>query len=237
MGYEDADLILKLWQTNFELRLGYQSVQNNTFFGHDKEDPTCSYPFLQKDHLHSEGPQYSFEIRSRVETFWDKMPRECLKYLREQVQSSSNTSYGSCLPMTTKEPSFCSSPACTCQRRSWDIPGKTVTNIREDLKGITTREAVLQLSGTSNSYILQLVKTNTDGDNDPSAPFLLTKYRTVQPPVGPELKSTNPVLSLLFAPVVAARANTKNLQFFFHILRWRGMDDALAYARISGAEH
>ncbi|GKC93278.1 hypothetical protein Tco_1158720 [Tanacetum coccineum] len=43
---------------------------------------------------------------------------------------------------------------------SGTLPGNTVTNPREDLKGITTRSGV--------AY----------HDKGPSAPFLLTKYRT-----------------------------------------------------------
>nr|GEX25264.1 reverse transcriptase domain-containing protein [Tanacetum cinerariifolium] len=111
-GYEDAIIIPEIAANNFGLRHGLiNHVQNKQFFGHDKEDPACSHPLLQQDHLYDEGPKRTkacphhgiFELH-QLDTFYnalnindqdslnsaaggnflDKMPRECLKIIESK---------------------------------------------------------------------------------------------------------------------------------------------------------
>ncbi|GJX48538.1 reverse transcriptase domain-containing protein [Tanacetum coccineum] len=59
---------------------------------------------------------------------------------------------------------------------SGTLPGNTVTNPREDLKGITTRSGVAYKDPQYPYFFSS--EANTRGDKGPSAPFLFTKYRT-----------------------------------------------------------
>ncbi|GJT54248.1 reverse transcriptase domain-containing protein [Tanacetum coccineum] len=89
---------------------------------------------------------------------------------------------------------------------SGTLPGNTVTNPREDLKGITTRSGVAyqgpQIPTSS------VVKPIPEVTKDQVHPSCSQSTAPVQPPVGPE-PITTPVLEPIVAPVVAPVPNTK----------------------------
>ncbi|GKA03939.1 reverse transcriptase domain-containing protein [Tanacetum coccineum] len=85
---------------------------------------------------------------------------------------------------------------------SGTLPGNTVTNPREDLKGITTR------SGVAYQGPPTVVKPIPEVTKDQVHPSCSQSTAPVQPPVGPE-PITTPVFEPIVAPVVAPVPNTK----------------------------
>ncbi|GJR42821.1 reverse transcriptase domain-containing protein [Tanacetum coccineum] len=81
------------------------------------------------------------------------------------------------------------------------LPGNTVTNPKEDLKGITTRSGVT-IQGPKT------VNHDTEVTKDTMPPANNGSTEDVQPPVV-QIQSRNPVLEPIVAPVVAPVPNTK----------------------------
>ncbi|GJT16555.1 ribonuclease H-like domain-containing protein [Tanacetum coccineum] len=81
------------------------------------------------------------------------------------------------------------------------LPGNTVTNPKEDLKGITTRSGVT-IQGPKT------VNHDTEVTKDTMPPANNGSTENVQPPVV-QIQSRNPVLEPIVAPVVAPVPNTK----------------------------
>ncbi|GJZ41022.1 reverse transcriptase domain-containing protein [Tanacetum coccineum] len=81
------------------------------------------------------------------------------------------------------------------------LPGNTVTNPKEDLKGITTRSGVT-IQGPKT------VNHDTEVTKDTMPPANNGSTEDVQPPVV-QSQSRNPVLEPIVAPVVAPMPNTK----------------------------
>nr|GEX71510.1 reverse transcriptase domain-containing protein [Tanacetum cinerariifolium] len=95
-GYEDAIVIPEITANNFELKHGLINlVQNKQFFRHDKEDPACSHPLLQQDHLYDEA------VSSKVSKLND-MVRALL--LDKKNQSSTPVSSSTPTPVKAIEP-------------------------------------------------------------------------------------------------------------------------------------
>ncbi|GJX00482.1 reverse transcriptase domain-containing protein [Tanacetum coccineum] len=84
---------------------------------------------------------------------------------------------------------------------SGTLPGNTVTNPKEDLKGITTRSGVT-IQGP------KAVNHDTEVTKDTMPPANNGSTEDVQPPVV-QIQSRNPVLEPIVAPVVAPVPNTK----------------------------
>ncbi|GJT41680.1 reverse transcriptase domain-containing protein [Tanacetum coccineum] len=89
---------------------------------------------------------------------------------------------------------------------SGTLPGNTVTNPREDLKGITTRSGVAYQGPPIPTS--SVVKPIPEVTKDQVHPSCSQSTAPVQPPVGPE-PITTPVLKPIVAPVVAPVPNTK----------------------------
>ncbi|GJR13365.1 reverse transcriptase domain-containing protein [Tanacetum coccineum] len=89
---------------------------------------------------------------------------------------------------------------------SGTLPGNTVTNPREDLKGITTRSGVAYQGPPIPTS--SVVKPIPEVTKDQVHPSCSQSTAPVQPPVGPE-PITTPVLEPIVAPVVAPVPNTK----------------------------
>ncbi|GJS68868.1 hypothetical protein Tco_0683433 [Tanacetum coccineum] len=104
---------------------------------------------------------------------------------------------------------------------SGTLPGNTITNPREDLKGITTRSGVAyqgpQIPTSS------VVKANTRGDKGPSAPFLVTKYRTPGQPTD--------LLHILLGVIMKRSRNQANEQMdkFYEIFKEMSLRLALTW--------
>ncbi|GJX01208.1 reverse transcriptase domain-containing protein [Tanacetum coccineum] len=89
---------------------------------------------------------------------------------------------------------------------SGTLPGNTVTNPREDLKGITTRSGVAYQGPPIPTS--SVVKPIPEVTKDQVHPSCSQSTAPVQPPVGPE-PITTPVFEPIVAPVVAPVPNTK----------------------------
>ncbi|GKA68310.1 hypothetical protein Tco_0768227 [Tanacetum coccineum] len=76
---------------------------------------------------------------AEVDTFWTKMPQRMFKINREHVQGFCSEHCS--LTRRTKASAPATAPVKS-KLRSGTLPGNTVTNPREDLKGITTRSGV-----------------------------------------------------------------------------------------------
>ncbi|GKA05054.1 hypothetical protein Tco_0684174 [Tanacetum coccineum] len=117
-GYEDAIVIPEI-NANFELKHDLINlVQNNLFFGHDKEDTHAHIPYFNKITSTMRFPDvpstsiklmlFSFSMIDSLNfaaggNFLDKMPRECLENYRElNLRTSVST--------TTSQPSFQAQP-------------------------------------------------------------------------------------------------------------------------------
>ncbi|GJT97943.1 hypothetical protein Tco_1093461 [Tanacetum coccineum] len=89
---------------------------------------------------------------------------------------------------------------------SGSLPGNTVTNPKEDLKGITTRSGVTIQGPKTVNHDTEV--TIPEVTKDHVHPSCSQSTAPVQPPVGPE-PITTPVLEPIVAPVVAPVPNTK----------------------------
>ncbi|GJZ61885.1 reverse transcriptase domain-containing protein [Tanacetum coccineum] len=89
---------------------------------------------------------------------------------------------------------------------SGTLPGNTITNPREDLKGITTRSGVAYQGPPIPTS--SVVKPIPEVTKDQVHPSCSQSTAPVQPPVGPE-PITTPVFEPIVAPVVAPVPNTK----------------------------
>ncbi|GJY18816.1 reverse transcriptase domain-containing protein [Tanacetum coccineum] len=110
-------------------------------------------------------------------------------------------------------PATCQAVELSCVIAVWPIssdgsgtlPGNTVTNPREDLKGITTRSGVAY---QDLQFFFSVVKQHPRWTKDQVHPSCSQSTAPVQPPVGPE-PITTPVFEPIVAPVVAPVPNTK----------------------------
>nr|GEV11672.1 reverse transcriptase domain-containing protein [Tanacetum cinerariifolium] len=120
--------------------------------------------------------------------FLDKMPRECLKIIKSKSkdlvrallldkrnQSSASASSSTPAPVKAVEPS------CVTYGGSGTLPSNTVTNPKEDLKGITTRSSVAYQGPpipTSSKVVKQGTEVTKDQVQTPSSQSIAP----VQPP-------------------------------------------------------
>ncbi|GJT68468.1 hypothetical protein Tco_1019948 [Tanacetum coccineum] len=92
---------------------------------------------------------------------------------------------------------------------SGSLPSNTVTNPKEDLKGITTRSGVAYKGPTiPTTSFLKVMNVRTDGTKDMIFPTNNGITEDVQPPVVP-VENQNPVSEPVDAPVSAPMPNQK----------------------------
>nr|GEW79653.1 reverse transcriptase domain-containing protein [Tanacetum cinerariifolium] len=100
------------------------------------------------------------------------------------------------------------------QRSSGTLPSNTITNPKEDLKGITTRSGIAYKGPTipTTSFSPQVVKRETDVTKDMVPPTNNGSTKNVQPPVvqvEAQVPNFEPVVELVEAPVSAPKPNPK----------------------------
>ncbi|GKF29661.1 hypothetical protein Tco_0096003 [Tanacetum coccineum] len=78
------------------------------------------------------------------------------------------------------------------------LPGNTVTNPKEDLKGITTRSGITYQGPTSSSS-LKVMNSDTEVTKDMMLPTNNGSTEDVQPPVT-QVQSQNPTSKPVVAP-------------------------------------
>nr|GEU77806.1 reverse transcriptase domain-containing protein [Tanacetum cinerariifolium] len=147
-GYEDAIVIPEIVANNFELKHGLINlVQNKQFSGHDKEDPHAHIRYFNKitSTMRVRNVPRFIELRCGWK-FLGLNSSRMLENHREQVQSSSITSQGSHFQTPahspTPAPVKAVEPNCVTCGGSGTLPSNTITNPKEELKGITTRSGV-----------------------------------------------------------------------------------------------
>ncbi|GJS08355.1 hypothetical protein Tco_0365151 [Tanacetum coccineum] len=119
-GYEDAIVVPEITANNFEIKHGLLNlVQNKQFFGHDKEDP----------HAHI---RYFNKITSTMK--FPNVPSTSVKLMLFPFSLE-----GAARIWLEKEPPR---SILTWDESFRNSPSNTITNPKEDLKGITTRSGV-----------------------------------------------------------------------------------------------
>nr|GEU79026.1 reverse transcriptase domain-containing protein [Tanacetum cinerariifolium] len=199
-GYEDAIVIPKIATNNFELKHGLINlVQNKQFFGHDKEDPHA--------HIH-----YFNMITSTM-----RVPNVPIVELKDMVrallldkknQSSATAQSLTPAPVKAVEPNCVTcGGAHSYQNWSVTLPSNTITNPKEDLKGITTRSGVAY-QGPIISTPSKVMKQGTEVTKDQVQTSSLQSTALVQPLVIQSETQTS-VFKLVVAPVSALMPNLK----------------------------
>ncbi|GJR59643.1 hypothetical protein Tco_1501805 [Tanacetum coccineum] len=92
---------------------------------------------------------------------------------------------------------------------SGTLPGNTITNPKEDLKGITTRSGIAYQGTRDSFYFTSLSKVmnrDTEVTNDTMLPTNNGSTEDIQPPVV-QVQSQNPTSKLVVDPVSAPRPN------------------------------
>ncbi|GJW47431.1 reverse transcriptase domain-containing protein [Tanacetum coccineum] len=100
---------------------------------------------------------------------------------------------------------------------SGTLPGNTVTNPKEDLKGITTRSGVAYQGPTippTSSSSPKVMNRDTEVTKDTMLPTNNGSTEDVQPPVV-QVQSRNPISEPVVAPVSAPMPNQRNLTIPF----------------------
>nr|GEW06474.1 reverse transcriptase domain-containing protein [Tanacetum cinerariifolium] len=157
-GYEDAIVIPEITANNFELKhCLINLVQNNQFFGHDKEDPAYSHPLLQQDHLYDEvvakvstsssTPDISsgiaelkYMVRALLLDKKNHSSAQAPSLTHALVKAGQNMQI-QIANLTDMLSKFVSSSTASSSG-SRTLPSNTITNPKEDFKGITTRSGV-----------------------------------------------------------------------------------------------
>nr|GEZ24220.1 reverse transcriptase domain-containing protein [Tanacetum cinerariifolium] len=207
VGYEDAIVILEIAATNFELKHGLINlVQNKQFFGHDKEDlhahiryfnkitSTMRVPnaVVAKVNSNSSTPAISSDVAELKD-----MVRALL--LDKKNQSSAPATSPTPAPVKVVE-----SNCITCSG-SGTPPGNTVTNPKEDLKGITTQSGVAY-QGLTIPIPSKVVKQGTEVTKDQVQTPCSQSTSQVQPLV---TQSKTPISEPIAAPVSTSMPNLK----------------------------
>ncbi|GKF02863.1 hypothetical protein Tco_0029786 [Tanacetum coccineum] len=91
---------------------------------------------------------------------------------------------------------------------SGSLPSNTVTNPKEDLKGITTRSGVVYQGPTIPTTSSKVVERRTEVTKDTIFPTNNGITEDVQPPVVP-IENQNPVSELVVIPISAPMSNQK----------------------------
>nr|GEU38600.1 reverse transcriptase domain-containing protein [Tanacetum cinerariifolium] len=143
-GYEDAIVILKIAANNFELRHGLINlVQNKQFFGHDKEDPHAQIRYFNKITSTMRIPNTQSVTQTDFVSYI-KANDAVLRNMQSQGQNVQNQCQGlqtQIANLTDMLSKFMSSNTASSSG-SGTLPSNTITNPKEDLKGITTRSGV-----------------------------------------------------------------------------------------------
>ncbi|GJU09669.1 reverse transcriptase domain-containing protein [Tanacetum coccineum] len=199
-GYEDAIVVPEITANNFEIKHGLLNlVQNKQFFGHDKEDPHAHIRYFNKITSTMKFPNVP------------KMPRECLKIIesKSKVRQSRSKAVIAKVGTSSSTPAVSSDiaelkdlvrtllldkknqapapvkaiePSCVTCGGSGSLPGNTVTNPKEDLKGITTRSGVTTQGPTIPPTTSTSMNRDTEVTKDTMPPTNNESTKDVQPP-------------------------------------------------------
>ncbi|GJX37667.1 hypothetical protein Tco_0250970 [Tanacetum coccineum] len=155
-GYEDAIVIPEITANNFEIKHGLLNlVQNKQFFGNDKEDPHANIHGLKSNSTswfssqsdpHANRSKNNFNrgitsIQNRGNNFNQGPDLSDLgQFNRETHMVPASSGDSRCVKKDFER--YIQALMQSSTSGSGTLPGNTVTNPKEDLKGITTRSGV-----------------------------------------------------------------------------------------------
>nr|GEZ75006.1 hypothetical protein [Tanacetum cinerariifolium] len=153
-GYEDAIVIPEIAATNFELKHGLINlVQNKQFFGNEKEDP----------HAHL---RYFTKITSTM-----RLKLHLLLLLRSKLLNRIVLP-AVVITRTKTVPRPAETFIKTTFKRSGTLPGNTVTNPKEDLKGTEVTKDQVQTSSSQSTAPVQPTVTQSKPETPVSEPVV-----------------------------------------------------------------
>ncbi|GJZ74004.1 hypothetical protein Tco_0638150 [Tanacetum coccineum] len=214
-GYEDAIVIPEI-NANFELKHGLINlVQNKQFFGHDKEDPhahiryfnkitsTMRFPDIPSTSIKLMLFPFSLEVQGVSKTDFEnyvKANDAVLRNMQNQGQGLQNQ-IANLTDMLSK---FVNANTAS-SLGTGTLLSNTVTNPKEDLKGITTRSGVAYKGPTiPTTSSPKVVERETEVIKDTMPPTNNEGTEDVQPPVVPVVHHES-----ISEPVNASMPNQK----------------------------
>ncbi|GJU81244.1 reverse transcriptase domain-containing protein [Tanacetum coccineum] len=234
-GYEDAIVVPEITADNFELKHGLLTlVQNKQFFGHDKEDPhahiryfnkitsTMKFPNVPSTSFEHSTPGISpdvVELKDMVKALLLDKKSQALtpvkaveeKYVSQAAAANynpGNTSYRALIANQIRSPDMISkfvNANTASSSGTGSLPSNTITNPKEDLKGITTQSGVAYQGPTILTITsLKVVERETEVTKDTMPPTNNKNTKDVQPLVvqdQPHLSNSEPVVIPVSAPV------------------------------------
>nr|GEX38459.1 reverse transcriptase domain-containing protein [Tanacetum cinerariifolium] len=197
-GYEDAIVIPEIAANNFELMHSLINlVQNKQFFGHDKEDPHAHIQYFNKITSTMRVPNvpsssiklmlFPFSLEGAARIWLEKEAPRSIQTWDDLVSKFIVQFFP---PSKTKN--------------LWTLPGNTITNLKEELKGITTRSGVAYQGPKTPSPSKQGTKVTKDQVQTTSS----QNTAPVQPSVI-QSESQAPVFKPVVTPVGAPIPNLK----------------------------
>nr|GEX89345.1 hypothetical protein [Tanacetum cinerariifolium] len=220
-GYEDAIVIPEIAENNFELKHGLINlVQNKQFFEHDKEDPHAHIRYFNKITSMMRVPNVNQPLAYQAPACQASIPQTqsvsktnfeiyvkandaVLRNMQNQGQNLQNQ-IANLTDMLSK---FVSSNTASSSR-SGTLPSHTITNPKEELKGITTRSG-LAYQGPIIPTPSKVVKQGTEVTKDQVQTPSSQSNAPVQPSVV-QSEIQTPVFEPIVAPVSAPMPNLKS---------------------------
>nr|GEX99982.1 hypothetical protein [Tanacetum cinerariifolium] len=220
-GYEDAIVIPEIVANNFELKNGLINlVQNKQFFGHDKEDLHAHIRYFNKITSTMRVPNvqsssiklmlFPFSLEGEALIWLEKeAPRSILtwddlvtKFINQFFPPSKTINLRNEITRFQQrfDESFYEAWDCFNDLlRASTLPSNTITNPKEDLKGITTRSGAAYQGSpipTQSKVVIQGTEVTKDQVQTPSS----QSTTPVQPSVA-QPKTQTLVSELVVAPV------------------------------------
>ncbi|GKA06211.1 reverse transcriptase domain-containing protein [Tanacetum coccineum] len=183
--------------TNFNQNRG-----NNFYQGQVYQPPTSQPPVYQAQPYQAPAPQMQGVSKTDFENYV-KANDAILRNMQNQGQGLQNQMTN----LTEMLSKFVNSNTASSSS-SGSLPSNTVTNPKEDLKGITTRSGVAYQGPTIPTSSPKVVERRTEVTKDTVFPTNNGITEDVQPPVVP-VENQNPVSEPVDAPVSAPMPNPK----------------------------
>ncbi|GJY06002.1 reverse transcriptase domain-containing protein [Tanacetum coccineum] len=180
--------------TNFN-----QNRRNNFYQGQVYQPPTSQPPVYQAHPYQASAPQMQGVSKTDFENYV-KANDAILRNMQNQGQGLQNQMTN----LTEMLSKFVNSNTASSSS-SGSLPSNTVTNPKEDLKGITTRSGVAYQGPTIPTSSPKVVERRTEVTKDIIFPTNNGITEDVQPPV----ENQNPVSEPVVAPVSAPMPNPK----------------------------
>ncbi|GKC00392.1 hypothetical protein Tco_0986528 [Tanacetum coccineum] len=184
--------------TNFNQNRG-----NNFYQGQVYQPPTSQPPVYQAQPYQVPAPQMQGVSKTDFENYV-KANDAILRNMQNQGQGLQNQMTN----LTEMLSKFVNSNTASTSS-SGSLPSNTVTNPKEDLKGITTRSGVAYQGPTIPTSSPKVVERRTEVTKDTVFPTNNGITEDVQPPVVP-VENQNPVFEPVDAPVSAPMPNPRS---------------------------